>query len=247
MTAIVADKCEIVECWVVGRISNPSYDPQRFILMAVIEFEASSQLNTREVQRRVNELRSIDNVSNWYYLAREYIVLGLIVGSTLAIYYARLVLGFSWLWCVPVTAVAVFFIGACQHRLTTLAHEASHYMLFRNRLLNELISDWFCMFPMLSNTHHYRVQHMAHHQFVNDAEKDPDIAQMEESGHRFHFPMEPRRFVWHCVIKQFLWMPSLIRYIRIRESIRQPAAVAALTSPKDHVRACLSSSASSTC
>jgi fatty acid desaturase len=72
------------------------------------------------------------------------------------------------------------------------------------------------MFPMLSSTHHYRIQHMAHHQYVNDPDRDPDIAQMEASGHRFHFPMSPRRFIWRCVVKQLLWLPSLIRYIRIR-------------------------------
>jgi fatty acid desaturase len=89
-------------------------------------------------------------------------------------------------------------------------------MLFRNRLLNELASDFLCMFPMWSATHHYRLQHLAHHQFPNDPERDPDVSQMAESGHLFHFPMSPGRFVWECVIKQFLIFPKLIRYIRIR-------------------------------
>jgi fatty acid desaturase len=176
----------------------------------------AEQVSRVAFQRRVNALRRIDNLTNWYYLAREYLFLGLAIGLPLAFYHYRLVLGLSWLWCVPVTLVAIGFIGAGQHRLTTLGHEASHYMLFRRRWLNELVSDWFCMFPMLSNTHHYRIQHLAHHQFVNDSERDPDIAQMEASGHRFDFPMTPRRFVWECVIKQMLWLPSLIRYIRIR-------------------------------
>src|SRR5262249_43213974 len=88
--------------------------------------------------------------------------------------------------------------------------------LFRNRLLNEVISDVFTMFPMLSTTHHYRLQHLAHHQFPNDPERDPDITQMTASGHLFHFPMQAGRFVWECVIKQILWIPNLIRYIRIR-------------------------------
>ena len=89
-------------------------------------------------------------------------------------------------------------------------------MLFRNRLLNEVISDLFTMFPMLSTTHHYRLQHLAHHQFPNDPERDPDITQMSASGHLFHFPMQAAKFVWECIIKQFLWIPNLIRYIRIR-------------------------------
>ena len=61
------------------------------------------------------------------------------------------------------------------------------------------------------HTHHYRLQHLAHHQFPNDPERDPDVAQMEASGHRFRFPMSPRQFIWECVIKQVLWFPKLIR------------------------------------
>ena len=116
--------------------------------------------------------------------------------------------GRGYRFTVPVTLVAIVLVGAGQHRLTTLAHEASHYVLFKHRLLNELASDFLCMFPMWSATHHYRLQHLAHHQFPNDPERDPDIAQMDASGHRFHFPMTPRRFIWECVIKQVLVFPN---------------------------------------
>ena len=61
---------------------------------------------------------------------------------------------------------------------------------------------------------------MAHHQFPNDPERDPDVAQMEGSGHRFRFPMSPRRFIWECVVKQILWPPGLIRYTRMRAKLR---------------------------
>jgi fatty acid desaturase len=174
-----------------------------------------TQLNDADLIRRVNALRQIDNRTNWFYLAREYLFLGLVVGVTLWFYHWRMGAGLSWLWDVPVTVVAIVLVGAGQHRLSTLAHEASHYMLFRHRLLNEQTSDWLCMFPLWSTTHHYRLQHLAHHQFPNDPERDPDLAQMEASGHRFAFPMAPRRFVGELV-RQFLWLPKLIRYIRVR-------------------------------
>lgn len=174
------------------------------------------ELNSPELQRRVNSLRTTDNVTNWFYLAREWLFLALVIGSAIGFYQYQLAAGLAWWWNVPVSFLAIVLIGAGQHRLTNLAHEASHYMLFRHRLLNELASDWFAMFPLLSSTHHYRLQHLAHHQYVNDPDKDPDVAQMTASGHKFDFPMPPGQFLWECVIKQFLWLPNLVRYIRVR-------------------------------
>jgi fatty acid desaturase len=174
------------------------------------------ELNSPDLIRRVNDLRTIDNHTNWLYMVREWLILGGIIALTILFYDYRETWELAWVWNVPVTLLAIIIIGGCQHRLTNLGHEASHYMLFRNRLLNELASDWLCMFPMLSCTHHYRLQHLAHHQYVNDPERDPDVFQMSESGHRYEFPMARGRFLWECVLKQLLWFPKLIRYIRVR-------------------------------
>ncbi|HLN28141.1 MAG TPA: fatty acid desaturase [Gemmataceae bacterium] len=174
------------------------------------------EIRSPEIIRQVNVLRRPDNVTNWFYLAREYLFVASVIGLTIAFYHYRATWGIPAAWNILVTLAAIVLIGAGQHRLTTLGHEASHYMLFRHRLLNELTSDLLCMFPVWSTTHHYRIQHLAHHQFPNDPERDPDVTQMEASGHRFRFPMSPREFVWRCVVKQALWLPSLVRYIRMR-------------------------------
>src|SRR5262249_116964 len=169
-------------------------------MSATLVPSAVQELNSPKLQRRVNALRTTDNVTNWLYLAREYLFLGLTIGLAVAFYNGREDWGLSWAWNVPVTLVAIVLVGSAQHRISPAAHRASHYMPFRHRLLNELVSDWFCMFPMWSTTHHYRLQHLAHHQYVNDPERDPDISQMTESGHRFQFPMARLLFVWHCVL-----------------------------------------------
>ena len=70
------------------------------------------------------------------------------------------------------------------------------------------------MFPMYSSTQHYRLQHIAHHQFVNDPDRDPDVSQLQTSGHWLHFPVDKRTFLT-TLLKQ-LWLPNLFRYIRIR-------------------------------
>jgi fatty acid desaturase len=120
----------------------------------------------------------------------------------------------SVLWSVPVFLVAIILVGAGQHQLSGLAHEGSHHILFRNRTLNEVVSDWFCLFPLYSSTHHYRLQHLAHHQFVNDPIRDPDVSQLQTSGHWLDFPLSKREFL-RTLFKQ-LWIPNLIRFIRVR-------------------------------
>src|SRR5258706_6057780 len=108
--------------------------------------------NSRQFLRRVNALRRLDNTTNWFYLAREYLYLGLVTGLALAFFLLRADWGYAWLWNIPVSLLAIVLIGAGQHRLTTLGHEASHYMLFRNRLLTELVSDFLCLFPVSGPT-----------------------------------------------------------------------------------------------
>ena len=120
----------------------------------------------------------------------------------------------AWWLNVPVTLLAILLIGAGQHQLTGLAHEASHHILLKNRFWNDLVSDWFCMFPLFSSTQHYRLQHIAHHQFVNDPERDPDVSQLQTSGHWLHFPVDKKTFLV-TLLKQ-LWLPNLFRFMRIR-------------------------------
>src|SRR5262245_30910334 len=116
-------------------------------------------LTDPDLLREVNILRRTDNFTNWYYLAREYFWLALFVAGPIAFYYYLLENGYSLWWILPVVLLSNLCVGAGQHRLATLTHGAAHYMLFRNRKLNEFVSEWFCMFPILGMTHSYRVQH----------------------------------------------------------------------------------------
>ena len=183
-----------------------------------LEPERTLSLNDPDILRQVNELRQTDNVTSWFYLAREYLFLGLVLGGTIAFYTYLEGAELSLLWAAPVTLLAVVLIGAGQQRLATLTHEAAHYMLFHNRLLNEIVSEWLCMFPIYGTTHSYRVQHLGHHQYPNDPERDPDWVQMLRSGHRFEFPMSRFRFLWHCVFKQVLNPLYCLRYALVRAS-----------------------------
>jgi len=63
----------------------------------------SQNLNESELLRRVNALRKLDNVTNWFYIAREYVFLALVVGLTIAFYHYRARADLSWAWNVPLT------------------------------------------------------------------------------------------------------------------------------------------------
>jgi len=171
-------------------------------------------LQDAEFKAHLQRLRQTDNCTNWYYIARTWAFLLLVLGASIGFDLYRQSQGWSLLWSVPVFLVAIVVVGAAQHQLTALGHEGSHYILFKHRLLNEFCSDWFCMFPVFSTTHHYRLQHLAHHQFVNDPERDPNIGQLRASGHWLSFPIQPRQLL-RMVLRQ-LWLPNLIRFTLIR-------------------------------
>jgi fatty acid desaturase len=169
-----------------------------------------TSLSDPEFKKRLQELRQTDNYRNWYYLARTYGMLLLVVGGAIGFYQYTRDAGLSLAWNVPVFVVAVVLVGALQHHLANLAHEAVHHTLFKNRYLNDLVSEWLCSFPMFSSTFHYGLHHLAHHQFVNDPVRDPDISQLQKSGHRLSFPILKQEFLE--VLFRQMWVPNLIRY-----------------------------------
>lgn len=76
-------------------------------------------------------------------------------------------------WSPALYLVSVAFIGARQHALLILMHDGTHYRLFRNRTLNDWVTEIFLAWPHLATMRAYRDNHLAHHNFVN-SDKDPD-------------------------------------------------------------------------
>ncbi len=167
-------------------------------------------------------MRRTDNSWNLLYLLRIYVYFTVVIGGAVWFDLYRAAMGWSFLWDVPVALLTIVLVGAGQHQLSGLAHEAVHHILFRNRWLNDLASDLLCMFPIFSSIYHYRLQHLAHHQFVNDPERDPDVSQLKSSGHWLNFPVGKQEFL-RTLVKQ-LWLPNLIRFIRIRAAYNAAGA-----------------------
>ncbi len=161
---------------------------------------------------RINQLRRVDNRTNLGYIALEYLGLAAVIGGAVAFAEHRAGWGLPWACNVPVFALAVALIGGFQHRLAGLGHEASHYTLLRNKTANDLAADLFCMFPILTCIHLYRLFHLAHHQYTNDPAHDPDLVNMGRSKGVDEFPMSRLRFalVYYLRLLSSPW--SFVKY-----------------------------------
>jgi fatty acid desaturase len=92
-----------------------------------------------------------------------------------------------------VLVLVVMWIGARQHALAVLMHEGAHYHLFKNRKLNEVVSEVLLSWPLFVTTRAYRGSHFAHHRHVN-TERDPDF--MRKQHDEWMFPKSWRALAW---------------------------------------------------
>ncbi len=168
-------------------------------------------LSRDEAHRALMPLMRADNHANVKYLAREYLGLALVLGSAgmLSSAWADGAIGPRMF--VAGSVPLIVLVAVFQHRLSGLAHEASHGTLFRNRLANELVSDLFLMFPIVAMTQKYRQAHLGHHQFVNDPQRDPDLLRLNHPEPHL-FPVSKRGF-WGRYVFRALWPPSILKYL----------------------------------
>lgn len=163
----------------------------------------------RLTRDEVQAFKARDNFTNLYYIAGIYVVI--IAALTAGIWSVEgFVNGSVPLWLMlPVSIIAILAIGASQHQFGAVIHEGTHYTLFENRKLNELASDYLGGFPIYTSTQSYRLHHFAHHQFVNDPDRDPIATQASESGHWLDFP------VTHVqLLKGFLRLINPVNLVR---------------------------------
>ncbi len=89
--------------------------------------------------------------------------------------------------------VAIVLIGSRMQALSSMAHDGSHYMLFRNKKLNDWIVDLFIFWPIFHTLHIYRKDHYNHHQFLNSS-NDPDYSKLSNYK-EYQFPKSKTRLL----------------------------------------------------
>ncbi len=94
------------------------------------------------------------------------------------------------IWLYP---LAVIIIGARMHALAILMHDATHFRFLKNRKWNDLVSNYFIMYPIFTSIEKYRKNHLEHHKHLN-TEDDPDwVAKLTKRA--FQFPKTKFEFL----------------------------------------------------
>lgn len=80
------------------------------------------------------------------------------------------------LWTNPLTVMlGIVIVGARQLGLGILSHDGAHYLLYRNRALNDWVCEWVLSRPLLgAGIHPYRTYHLKHHRYTQQPQ-DPDL------------------------------------------------------------------------
>jgi fatty acid desaturase len=73
----------------------------------------------------------------------------------------------TYFWYPVLYVVAVLFIGARQHALLILGHDASHFRTLKTRWHNDLFANLFMMWPTFASVEGFRKFHGTHHQYTN--------------------------------------------------------------------------------
>ena len=115
----------------------------------------------------------------------------------------------TWMPNPILLVVAFFVIGALQHRISIVLHEAVHFLLFKNRKLNNVVGNLFLAYP-IGFTLHYRKIHFAHHSDLGE-DDDPDLVNYESYPNTaaFFFAMFMQNISGFNAMKQFLEMIGL--------------------------------------
>lgn len=111
-------------------------------------------------------------------------------------------------WHPLLYLVAIMFIGARQHALAVLQHEAAHYHLFPNKGWNDVIAELLLAWPILLSNQNFRSYHFPHHQYMG-TEKDGNRAQYNthtpegELREAWRFPKSKRQLARWLMIRLF--------------------------------------------
>ena len=128
----------------------------------------------------------------------------------------------QWWWNPALYLLTVAWIGARQHGLAVLLHDAAHYRAATNRRLNDFLGI-LAGGPLFISLHAYRHEHFAHHRHVSTAD-DPQWVDRDTTN--WKFPKTRRALAW-LLAKDLIGIGAIetIRYsFRLQNRLRKHGA-----------------------
>jgi fatty acid desaturase len=141
----------------------------------------------------IREVRRLSRVNGWRstgWIAFHWTVILLSGG-------AAIVIGQWWAYLLSMVVIATR-----QQALGVMMHDGAHYLLYKNRVVNDVVSDLFVAFPIGLSTDLYRGTHFRHHLHTNSAD-DPDLAYQRKDADWFVWPKSRLACAW-VLFKSFL-------------------------------------------
>lgn len=96
-------------------------------------------------------------------------------------------------------AAAVLVIGNRQHALGILTHDAAHYLAFRNRFVNDLVSNACIAWLVMWSTEGYRWWHFKHHRHTGTPD-DPELDLKRLGAPGWDLPMSAKRMLFETFL-----------------------------------------------
>lgn len=138
---------------------------------------------------------------------------------------------------VFVYLAAVIFIGARQHALAVISHDASHYRFLPNRRLNDGVANLFLSWPLLMSVEGYRAFHGPHHRFLaGEGDGNRDLYQTHNAAGdlspEWVYPKSRRELVLTLLRQTFTpagmssgigSLIAMFRAVSLRDRLRQLA------------------------
>ncbi len=79
------------------------------------------------------------------------------------------------LWPNPLTVlIGIALLGGRHLAFAALMHDCGHGTLFAKKRTNDIIGQWLCAYPILSDVHRYARGHQKHHASAG-TDRDPDL------------------------------------------------------------------------
>ncbi|PCJ51917.1 MAG: hypothetical protein COA79_25095 [Planctomycetota bacterium] len=103
--------------------------------------------------------------------------------------------------------LAILIIGSRQHSLAILAHDGSHWLVCKNRTLNDLITNVLAFWPMGVTLSSYRDFHFRHHAYVGTA-RDPELGHKIWAAPEWDLPRSRKKKIM-LILKDMVGFSSL--------------------------------------